>query len=92
MAFRLWAEDRRRAQSARRAAERAVAEAEAEVGAHEARVAELRARLEDPGLYLTPGGAAEASRIGAELEDARRALEQAFSRWEAATRRTETAG
>jgi ATP-binding cassette subfamily F protein 3 len=85
-------EDRRRAQSARRAAERAVALAEAEVGAHETRVAELRAQLEDPGLYLTPDGAAEAARVGAELEEARRALDQAFSEWEAATRRMETAG
>jgi hypothetical protein len=83
---------RRRAQSARRAAERAVADAEADVGAQEARVAELRARLEDPGLYLTPDGAAEAARIGVQLEDARRALDQAFSAWEAATRQMETTG
>jgi ATP-binding cassette subfamily F protein 3 len=85
-------EDRRKVQSARRAAERAVAAAEAGVGAHEARVAALRARLEDPDLYLTPDGAAEATRIGAELEEARRALDQAFADWEAATRRMETAG
>jgi ATP-binding cassette subfamily F protein 3 len=85
-------EERRRAQSARRAAERAVAEAEAGVGAQEARVAELRARLEDPDLYLTPEGAAEAARLGADLDDARRALDEAFAEWEAATRRMETAG
>jgi ATP-binding cassette subfamily F protein 3 len=85
-------EARRRAQSTRRAAERAVADAEADVGAQEARVAELRARLEDPGLYLTSDGAAEAARIGVQLEDARRALDQAFSEWEAATRRMETTG
>jgi ATP-binding cassette subfamily F protein 3 len=85
-------EDRRRAQSARRAAERAVADAEAGVGLHEARVAELRARLENPDLYLTPEGAAAAARIGAELESARHALDQAFADWEAATRRMETAG
>ena len=85
-------DDRRRAQSARRAAERAVAEAEAGVGRHEARVAELRAQLEDPDLYLTPDGAAAATRIGVELEAARQALERAFAEWEAATRRMETAG
>jgi ATP-binding cassette subfamily F protein 3 len=85
-------EDRRRAQSARRAAERAVADAEAGVGMHEARVAELRTQLEDPDLYLTPEGAAAAARIGAELETARQALDQAFAHWEAATRRVETAG
>jgi ATP-binding cassette subfamily F protein 3 len=86
------AEDRRRVQTARRAAERAVSAAEAGVGSHEARVAALRARLEDPDLYLTPGGAAEAARLGAELEEARRALDQAFAEWEDATRRMESAG
>jgi ATP-binding cassette, subfamily F, member 3 len=85
-------DERRRAQSARRAAQRAVAEAEAGVGTHESRVAGLRARLEDPNLYLTSDGAAEAARIGQELEDARRALDQAFAEWEAATRRMEAAG
>jgi len=85
-------DDRRRAQSARRAAERAVADAEAGVGRHEARVAELRAQLEDPDLYLTPDGAAAASRIGVELEAARQALDLAFAEWEAATRRMETTG
>ncbi len=85
-------EDRRRAQSARRAAERALADAEAGVGRHEARVAELRAQLENPDLYLTSDGAAAATRIGAELEAARQALELAFAEWETATRRMETAG
>jgi ATP-binding cassette subfamily F protein 3 len=85
-------EERRRAQSARRAAERAVAEAEAGVGAQEARVAELRARLEDPDLYRTPDGAAEAARRARALAEGRRALDQAFAEWEAATRRMEAAG
>jgi ATP-binding cassette, subfamily F, member 3 len=85
-------DDRRRAQSARRAAERAVAEAEAEVGAHEARVTELRMRLEDPALYLSSDGAAAAACLGAELEEARRALDLAFAEWEAATRRMEASG
>jgi ATP-binding cassette subfamily F protein 3 len=85
-------EERRRAQSARRAAERAVTEAEANVAAREARVAELQGQLEDPGLYLTPAGTAVAARIGAELEEARRALDQALVRWEAATREMETTG
>jgi hypothetical protein len=85
-------DDRRRAQSARRAAERAVAEAEGKVGAQEARVAELRARLEDPDLYLAPEGPALAARIGAEMEEARRALDRAFAEWEAATRAAEAAG
>jgi ATP-binding cassette subfamily F protein 3 len=85
-------EERRRAQSARRAAERAVAEAEAGVAAREARMAELREQLEDPALYLTPAGTVMAARIGAELEEARRALDQAFAKWEAATLAMETAG
>jgi ATP-binding cassette subfamily F protein 3 len=85
-------EERRRTQTARRAAERAVAEAEAGVAAQEARVAELRAQLENPDLYLTPDGAAAAAGLGARLDDARRALDQAFAEWEAATRRMEGAG
>jgi hypothetical protein len=39
-----------------------------------------------------PRSAAAAARIGAELEIARQALDQAFAHWEAATRRMETAG
>jgi len=85
-------DQRRRAQAARRSAERALAEAEARVGEREARVNELRERLEDPALYLEADAAVTASRLGAELDAARRGLDQAFAEWEAATRELEAAG
>jgi len=82
-------EDRRQQQSARRSAERAVAEAEALVEARERTVAALAAELEDPALYVAPDGAARATRLGAELEQARQALDQALAAWEHATRALE---
>ncbi len=85
-------EERKRQQSARRTAERALAEAEAQVASREARVVELRAQLEDPELYLTSEGAARAHLVGGELDRARQELDQAFERWEAATRALETLG
>ncbi|HEX6104151.1 MAG TPA: hypothetical protein VFZ26_01120, partial [Gemmatimonadales bacterium] len=85
-------DDRRRQQSARRSAERALAEAEAKVEQCERRVAALREQLEDPALYLTPEGAAHAVTLGAELEEARRALDLALGEWESATHALETAG
>ena len=83
---------RKQQQSARRSAERALAEAESSVAEWEARVATSRAQLEDPGLYLTVEGASRATVIGRELEEARRELERAFARWEAASRALEAAG
>jgi ATP-binding cassette subfamily F protein 3 len=76
----------------RRHAERAVAEAEAEVNAWEARVEGLRAALEDPHLYVTPDGSRRAAELGRELEQARAGLDEAFARWEAATRSAEAIG
>jgi ATP-binding cassette subfamily F protein 3 len=70
----------------RRRAERSVAEAEAEVTAWEERVELVRAALEDPHLYLTQDGARRASELGRDLEAARVGLEEAFARWESATR------
>jgi ATP-binding cassette subfamily F protein 3 len=84
-------DDRRRQQSARRNAERAVADAEARVEQWEATVSALTGQLEDPGLYVTPDGAGRAAALGAELERARHALDQALAGWESATRTLETA-
>ena len=67
-----------------------MAAAERRVGVRERRVAELRAQLEDPALYLTADAAAQAQRLGRELEDARAELDAAFAEWEAATRAEET--
>ena len=82
----------RNRQSVRRTAERALAEAEQRVEDRERRVAELGAQLEDPALYLAPGGGERAHRLGAELEAARMELEAAFAQWEWATRALEASG
>jgi argininosuccinate lyase len=66
-----------------------VAEAEKAVAEWEARVGALRGELEDPHLYLTPEGARRAGETGRELETARERLDEAFARWEAATREAE---
>jgi ATP-binding cassette, subfamily F, member 3 len=75
----------KREQSTRRAAERTLEEAETAVSEWESRVASIRSRLEDPALYSTPDGAAQARTLGDELETARAELERAFKRWEQAT-------
>jgi ATP-binding cassette, subfamily F, member 3 len=73
----------------RRQAEGAVSDAEGEVSAWEERVESLRAALEDPHLYLTQDGARRATELGRDLEAARRGLDEAFARWESATRSAE---
>jgi ATP-binding cassette subfamily F protein 3 len=76
---------KKRQLSARRTAERRLTDAEAMVTDCEARVAAIRARLEDPALYATAEGAAQARTLGTELESARAELERAFTKWETAT-------
>ncbi|MEJ7812318.1 MAG: ABC-F family ATP-binding cassette domain-containing protein [Gemmatimonadaceae bacterium] len=71
--------------TARRAARREVANAESDVMTLERRVAELKATLEDPALYTTPEGSKRSAQLGADLESAKRALDEALARWEAAT-------
>ena len=79
-------DERQRKATVRRTAERAVTEAERAVSDWEARVATLREQLEDPHLYLTAEGAKRAVDLGKELEVARGRLDEAFGRWETATR------
>ena len=62
------------------------------MSACEGRVEEIRAALADPHLYVTAEGGRRAADLGRELEQSRRQLEDAFARWEAATRAAETAG
>ena len=69
-----------------------MAAAEAEVERREARVRELGALLEDPELYTTPDGSKRAHALAAELEGAKRGLEEAFARWEAMVSAAEGAG
>jgi ATP-binding cassette subfamily F protein 3 len=78
--------------SAGRAARRELDEAEALVAAAEQRVAAITGRLEDPALYTSDGGTAEAVRLGRELEEAKGALEDAFIRWERASAAADAAG
>lgn len=60
-------------------------QAEREVDALEAAVSEITRTLDDPALYTRPGGVDEAHRLGVELEQRRRALEDALARWERET-------
>jgi ATP-binding cassette subfamily F protein 3 len=76
---------RKQTQAGRRTAQRAVEKAEARVTTCEARVAAVRARLEDPELYSTTAGAAEAQRLGIQLEAARSELDRALKDWETAS-------
>jgi ATP-binding cassette subfamily F protein 3 len=76
-------ECRKREQSARRSAERELAAAELEVARCEARLAAVTAQLEDPALYVAPGGAARSAALGRELDAARAALDRALAKWEA---------
>jgi ATP-binding cassette subfamily F protein 3 len=76
---------RKQQESAQRTARRALEDAEARVTECEARVASLRARLEDPALYATSEGTAQARALGNDLEVARAELERALREWEAAS-------
>jgi hypothetical protein len=66
-----------------------VADAEAAVGVWESHVAAVRAELEDPQLYLTADGSRRAAELGRAMETARARLDEAFARWETATRAAE---
>jgi ATP-binding cassette subfamily F protein 3 len=71
--------------AARRTAERRLTDAETRVTDCEARVVAIRARLEDPALYATPEGSAQARTLGSDLETARAELDKALAQWEAAS-------
>jgi ATP-binding cassette subfamily F protein 3 len=84
-------ESRKREQTAQRVARKAIEAAEARVTECESRVQEIRRRLEDPALYATQEGAAEAGALGKELEVARAELDRALEEWEAASIQTDLA-
>ena len=75
-----------------RTAQKDVEQAESRIASLESRIAEVTSALEDPELYTSSGGAAEASRLGAELEGLKTELEQAFAAWTAATEALEGVG
>jgi hypothetical protein len=54
-------------------------------------VAAVRVQLEDPALYSTAAGSAEAQKLGIELEAARTDLDQALKEWEIASAARELA-
>ena len=76
---------KREGRTAVREAQRRVAELELRVQSSETQIAELTSRLQDPELYTRADGVSLASRLGAELERAKRALDAELEEWTAAT-------
>jgi hypothetical protein len=70
-------------------AQRDAEEAEREVAQLELTIASLTSSLADPELYTTADGAASATRLGAELDRTKVALERAIEAWSEATERAE---
>ena len=73
-----------------RQAQREAESAEQEVATLERTILALTTRLADPELYTTTDGAASATRLGAELDQAKAALERALESWTTATERAES--
>jgi len=78
--------------NAARAVHRRLEEAERSVADCEARVSAITSALADPDLYTRPGGAADAARLGSDLDAARRDLDAAFAAWERASAEAEAHG
>jgi len=78
--------------NAARAVHRRLEEAERSVADCEARVSAITSALADPDLYTRPGGAADAARLGGDLDAARRDLDAAFAAWERASAEAEAHG
>jgi ATP-binding cassette subfamily F protein 3 len=70
-------------------AKREAETAEQQVAQLEGTIASLTTALAEPALYTTGDGAASASRMGIELDDAKDALERAINVWTSATERAE---
>ncbi|MGH7689977.1 MAG: ABC-F family ATP-binding cassette domain-containing protein, partial [Gemmatimonadaceae bacterium] len=75
-----------------RTLERELEAAEADVDRLEAEVTALTSALEDPDLYTRVDGAAEAKRLGGDLDSSKRALDAALERWGAASEQVEALG
>jgi ATP-binding cassette subfamily F protein 3 len=73
-----------------RQAQREAESAEQDVAKLERTILVLTTRLADPELYTTTDGAASATRLGAELDQAKAALERAMESWTTATERAES--
>ena len=71
-------------------AQRDAEDAERQIAQLEQTIAALTSALANPELYTTGDGAASATRLGAELDEAKGALEHALEAWTDATERAET--
>jgi ATP-binding cassette, subfamily F, member 3 len=72
-----------------RRVQRDVDELETSIAAIEQEVARLGAELENPELYTRPDGPREAATLGAQLDKAKRELDQALDLWSRATEQLE---
>ena len=68
-------------------AEDELARVEVQVAELEGRVASITANLEDPALYTRPDGVSEATRLGIDLDNAKRELDKALEAWTRASDR-----
>ena len=68
-----------------RRAQREVESIEQTIEKLEAQVSRVSAALEEPQLYTRPDGAREAAALGAQLEEAKHALDNALEQWSRAT-------
>ena len=73
-----------------RRARRSLEEVEKDIAALEQKVSTLSAALDDPELYAHPAGAADATRLGAELERTKSSLDRALERWGTASEEVES--
>ena len=73
-----------------RKAQRDADAVEQEVAKLERSISTMTTTLADPELYTTTDGAASATRLGADLDKAKAALERAIERWTTATERAES--
>ncbi len=74
-----------------RRAQKQMEDAESEIASLEARIAEVSALLEDPELYMRPGGPASAKSLGKELEKLKVKLDRTLEEWTKASDAVETA-
>ena len=70
-------------------AQRDAEDTERKITQLEQTIASLTSALADPELYTTGDGAASATRLGVELDEAKTALERALEAWTDATERAE---
>jgi len=78
-------ESTRDARATLRTAQRRVTDLETQIQELETRIGALTAELEDPELYTHADGVGRATKLGAELDQSKAALERALEQWSAAS-------